>query len=213
MVLQNYVVIVFARVKLGQKSSTMRILNLFSRVRGALRLLMLKVINGGNLVLKSSLLSYNFCPNTKIRVSDGACVVMDTITTTDHVYLSVWKGILQIGKGCRFNRNDIVVVHSKIVIGDNTILGPNVCIYDHDHDFDHNGVIPGKYKTDDVHIGNKVWIGAGTIVLKGTQIGDNTIIGAGCIVKGDIPANSMVVARNRELIVTPLEEYTNKTSK
>ena len=46
-------------------------------------------------------------------------------------------------------------------------------------------------------IGKNVWIGANTVILRGTKIGDNCVIGAGTIVKGDFPENSIIV-QNRE---------------
>lgn len=42
-------------------------------------------------------------------------------------------------------------------------------------------------------IGNDVWIGAGSTILAGVTIGDHTVIGAGSVVKHDIPANVVAV--------------------
>ena len=44
-----------------------------------------------------------------------------------------------------------------------------------------------------VHIGNRVWIGAGAIILPGVTIGDDTVIGAGSVVTKDIPAGVVAV--------------------
>ena len=33
-----------------------------------------------------------------------------------------------------------------------------------------------------------MWIGSGAVILAGTTIGDNTVIGAGSVVKGNIPS-------------------------
>ena len=41
----------------------------------------------------------------------------------------------------------------------------------------------------DIHIGNKVWIGAGVVITKGVTIGDNSVVAAGAVVTHDIPAN------------------------
>ena len=49
-------------------------------------------------------------------------------------------------------------------------------------------------------IGNDVWIGAGAVILRGTTIGDKAVIGAGSIVKGNVPAGS-VFYQKRETII------------
>ena len=82
-------------------------------------------------------------------------------------------------------------------------MGPNACIYDHDHDF-RAGLDELRFKTEPVVIGKNCWIAAGTVILMGTTIGDNCMIGAGCILKGDIPANS-VVTQKRETVIRPWE--------
>ena len=49
-------------------------------------------------------------------------------------------------------------------------------------------------------IGDNTWIGAGTIILKGTSIGSNCVIGAGSVIKGDVKSNSIVIQkRNSEI--------------
>ena len=45
----------------------------------------------------------------------------------------------------------------------------------------------------DVHIGENVWIGAGTVILPGVSIGKNSVIGAGSVVTRDIPENVLAV--------------------
>ena len=51
----------------------------------------------------------------------------------------------------------------------------------------------------EVNIGNNVWIGWGSIILKGVTIGDNSIIAAGSVVVNDIPEN--VIAGGNPAIV------------
>lgn len=57
-----------------------------------------------------------------------------------------------------------------------------------------------------VRIGDNVWLGEGVTILKGADIGDNSIIGAGAVVTGHIPANSVAVGTPARVICT-LEEY------
>lgn len=108
--------------------------------------------------------------------------------------LSATRGLISISDSCFINRNCTIVAHDRIEIGYGTTIGPNVCIYDHDHDGN------GGYTSNPIVIGNNVWIGAGSIVLKGVVIGDNSVIGAGSVVTKNIPANK-VAYRNAEFLV------------
>lgn len=60
-----------------------------------------------------------------------------------------------------------------------------------------------------VQIGNNVFIGMGVTILMGTKIGNNCIIGADAVVKGNIPSNS-VVAGNPAKVICTLDEYIEK---
>ena len=44
-----------------------------------------------------------------------------------------------------------------------------------------------------VRIGSNVWIGAGSIILKGVSIGNDAVIGAGAVVTRDVPSAAKVV--------------------
>ena len=95
----------------------------------------------------------------------------------------------------------IITCRDHIEIGSGTQLGPNVMIYDHDHDFrDKNGIGAMHYRTSPIVIGKNVWVGANTVILRGTSIGDNAVIGAGCVIKGNIPANTVAVQKRETRI-------------
>lgn len=79
-----------------------------------------------------------------------------------------------------------------ITIKDNVLIADNCKIYDTDfHDIFNNQMV--KLNSDEpIVIGNKVWIGLDTIILKGTQISDNVVLGAGSVVAGNkLEANSV----------------------
>lgn len=57
--------------------------------------------------------------------------------------------------------------------------------------------------TRPVTLGDNVWLGLRTIVCKGVTIGDNSVIGAGSVVTGDIPAN-VVAAGNPARVIKRL---------
>lgn len=116
---------------------------------------------------------------------------------------AVKGGRILIGKGCFFNRYCILGCRKEILIGNHCIFGPNVLIYDHDHRYSTNGVING-YKTGSVIIEDGCWIGGNVTILRNTHIGEGSVIGAGCVVRGDIPAHSIVTS-GRELKIHPIE--------
>lgn len=99
----------------------------------------------------------------------------------------VKDGVLTLNSGYI---NDFVqiVCAKKITIGNNCAIARNVVIRDYDaHE------IEGSIKniSEEIIIGNHVWIASNVTILKGVHIGDGAIIAAGAIVTKDIPANSL----------------------
>lgn len=109
------------------------------------------------------------------------------ICVRDHAEVS-------IGNNSFINSNCIITAHSKIEIGENVEFGPHVYIFDHDHIYT-GGYKNREFVSDSIKIGNNVWIGANTIILRGTEIGDNCVIGAGSVIKGNYKANSLIIQR------------------
>lgn len=112
-------------------------------------------------------------------------------------------GKLSIGTRTYFNRYCIISAHQKIQIGTNCMFGPGVKIFDNNHRFSKEEGVSSSLKTDEIVIGDGCWIASDVIILKGTHIGDHCVVGAGCIVSGDIP-NSSLVKNKQSLEVTPI---------
>ena len=112
------------------------------------------------------------------------------------------NGTLIIGNYVSLGTNNTIVCLDEIKIGDNCEFGPNVAIFDHDHDFKtRDGLQLNKYNTSPISIGDNVWIGANSIILRGTTIGNNCVIAAGSIIKGNYPDNSIVVQKKDTQII------------
>jgi acetyltransferase-like isoleucine patch superfamily enzyme len=90
-----------------------------------------------------------------------------------------------------------IVAHQQITIGNNVKIGGGVCIYDTDfHSLDpksRQNVSDDKAqkRNKPVSIGDNVFIGAHSTILKGVSIGDNSIIGACSVVTRSIPENEI----------------------
>ena len=100
---------------------------------------------------------------------------------------------VHFGKGGYANFNLTLVDDTHIYVGDYTMLGPNVTIATAGHPILPELREKAYQYNSPVHIGRNCWLGAGVIVLPGVTIGDNTVIGAGSVVTGDIPANVVAV--------------------
>lgn len=115
---------------------------------------------------------------------------------------------LKIGKD--FKRLEGVIIDPShcyhITIGDNVTLAPRVHILAHDAS---TRMFLGKTRAANVTIGNKVFVGAGTVILPGVHIGNRVIIGAGSIVTKDIPDNSVAVG-NPAKVVYGIDNYLEK---
>lgn len=61
-------------------------------------------------------------------------------------------------------------------------------------------------------IGDNVFIGINSIILMGTKIGDNCIVGAGSVCSGEYPPNSVIAGNPAKVIIT-LEDYYSKRKK
>lgn len=104
-------------------------------------------------------------------------------------------GIIKIGN--HFGGSGVSIVSSlSVTIGNNVLCGTNVMIGDRN---DHEERYP-EWQPLPVVIGDNVWIGMNSIVMRGVTIGDNVIIGANSLVTKDIPANVIAVGSPCKII-------------
>lgn len=118
-------------------------------------------------------------------------------------------GQVIIGNNVFFNNNCSLNANEKISIGEGTLFGENVKVYDHNHCY-HDTERPIKtqgFTSSPVTIGKHCWIGSNVVILKGVSIGDNCVVGAGCVIYKDVPPNT-VVYNKQELVMKNLGNKT-----
>lgn len=81
--------------------------------------------------------------------------------------------------------------NGSIVIGARTMIGSHVAITSATHDSDAD-VMSGHVVTKPVRIGQDVWIGTHAVILPGVTIGDHAVVGAGAVVRTDVPPYAIV---------------------
>lgn len=104
------------------------------------------------------------------------------------------RGKLTIGENFGINSYSRIVTHEAIDIGNNVTIGQMVSILDHDHHFEieNQDMKLSGYDTSPVSIGNNVWIGDKSTILRGVTIGDNVVIGANTLINKNVPSNCVV---------------------
>jgi acetyltransferase-like isoleucine patch superfamily enzyme len=120
-----------------------------------------------------------------------------------------FDGELDIQDYVFINDNCNINCVSKITIGKNTKIAPNVCINDHDHNY--KGDTVEHLLKGEVIIGENVWIGSNVVILRNTVIGDNTVIAAGSIVKGTVPSNTLFVNNRENKLISITNKVVSKT--
>lgn len=109
-------------------------------------------------------------------------------------------GQIKIGDHFFANRNVSITAIDEITIGNRVQIANNVVMVDHNHDFREH---KGYFLSNKIVVEDNVWIGANCVVLMGTHIGENSVIAAGSVVKGDIPPNTVYVQK-KETSMLPL---------
>ena len=109
---------------------------------------------------------------------------------TKTIFSLAHGGSLQIGNNVGMS-NTTIVCHHQVIIEDDVRIGGSTKIYDTDfHSLDVEerlGRKPETVKTGPVRIKKGACIGAHCIILKGVTIGENSVIGAGSVVRKDVP--------------------------
>lgn len=133
--------------------------------------------------------------NTEIEVANRSLLKIGKgVYTRPRVVLSVREGAtLELGNGVFINRNTMITSRRSIIIEDGVTIGPNVCIYDHDHKV-HNR---SEYILQNVLVKKNVRNGSGAIILKGVTIGENAVVASDSVVTKDVPDNTILIQKRQ----------------
>jgi acetyltransferase-like isoleucine patch superfamily enzyme len=107
-----------------------------------------------------------------------------------------------IGDRCLIGKGSGIVGHRSIEIGDDVFTGHHVYITDANHGYEDTTLPIGKQFAPPrpVRVGAGSWLGHGTVVLPGADIGEHVAVGAGSVVTGALPAFSVAVGNPARVI-------------
>jgi bifunctional N-acetylglucosamine-1-phosphate-uridyltransferase/glucosamine-1-phosphate-acetyltransferase GlmU-like protein len=110
---------------------------------------------------------------------------------------------IEVGERCGLSGTTLCAAES-IAIGADCLFGADTLVTDNDHhalvaDLRLSKSMAGV-GVEPIKIGSRVFIGARAIILKGTSIGDDAIVGAGSVVAGDVPAKAIVIGNPARVV-------------
>jgi acetyltransferase-like isoleucine patch superfamily enzyme len=171
--------------------------------------------------LKATLKNISWGQNVTVDVNTSIINMGNAIRIGDNVYLrSISRGYqagmpfsttlltdvpgatIIIGNNARIN-GAYIHAQQSISIGSNCVIASGVNILDtNGHELYSTDRTKKRDTPAPVSIGNNVWVGLNAIILKGTTIGDNSVVSAGSVVKGEFPANSLIMGNPAQVVKT-----------
>lgn len=110
---------------------------------------------------------------------------------------------LKIGNNTDIGNNAFIVANNKVEIGSNVIMGPYVYISDHIHQFENVNKNLHQQPLSEggfVKIGDNVFIGIKACILPNVTVGERAVIGAGAVVRSNIPPYSVVAGNPAKVV-------------
>lgn len=117
------------------------------------------------------------------------------------------NGILEIGDKFNITAETAIICYKNIKFGNNNLISWENLFMDTDfHKVKELGKNEMTNKNKEISIGNNVWIGCRNIILKGTVISDNSIVGANSLLnKKFVKENIMIVGNPAKIIKENIE--------
>lgn len=136
-----------------------------------------------------------------IRGKTGKIRFSGKTTIRNFVTFNASNGLIEFGENVGVNSYCSINAQVSVTIGNNSMLGEGVRIYDHNHKFDGKSLMSKLgYDRAPVSIGENVWIGSNTVIMKGVKIGNNSVVGAGSIVTKDIPPRTCFIGKQQPVL-------------
>lgn len=151
-------------------------------------------------------------PNSEVKFGKGFIV-----NSGPEVGIGTTESKITVAAGAKLSIGDYtgisstsILVRNSVVIGNHVNLGGGTYINDSNHhstdwrDREDRNRDVNNAKTAPIVIGDLVFVGARSMILKGVTIGEKSIIAAGSVVVNDIPANC-IAGGNPAKVIKMLE--------
>jgi acetyltransferase-like isoleucine patch superfamily enzyme len=133
--------------------------------------------------------------NDGIRIGSGVFIGRNTI-------LSCKNGDITLGDRANIGFNCEIFSASQVTVGADAMLAAYGYVIGGDHEFGDASmpVTAQGRRSKGVSLGDGVWLGAGAKILDGVRIGAHAIVGAGAVVKVDVPEYAVAAGRPARIL-------------
>jgi acetyltransferase-like isoleucine patch superfamily enzyme len=133
------------------------------------------------------------------------CIIGEQVTLTVGMMPGLEFGpepVLRLGNGVVLGRGSHVIASQPVVFGAEVYCGPYVYVTSDNHSYDDPDQPIGKQwpRTAPVEIGSGSWLGAGAVILPGARLGRNVVVGAGSVVRGEVPDHAVVAGAPARIV-------------
>lgn len=137
----------------------------------------------------------------KIRASFGKMIINKCGTNTNFGKHARFSRFVSLGDNSGIGNR--AFLQGTVTIGKNVMMAEDVKIFTINHETSRTDIpmcMQGSQRERPVTIGNDVWIGSNVLILPGSKIGNGVILGAGCVVRNNIPDYAVVVGNPGQII-------------
>lgn len=126
----------------------------------------------------------------------------DTVIGSYSFLSTMPEAHIRIGARVLVNSFNVVGAGAHVLIEDDCIFAPYVQVTDSSHRFEHIEDSPRHDPgiSKEVKIGRGTWLGSGVKVLMGSQIGEGVVVGAGAVVRHNLPAMAIAVGMPAKIV-------------
>lgn len=162
-----------------------------------------KVIDASSTIHESAVINCNvFQLGKNSYIGPNVKITCKEFYAGDYLYIpgnvEVGRGgcngpnsIVRIGNGVGIFEGVVINPSEEVTIGNNVGIGADCLIWTHGAWLNPLDGFPASFQS--TSIGSNVWLPARSILLPGTNIGDNVVIGTGSLITKDIPSGALAM--------------------
>lgn len=130
----------------------------------------------------------------RLSATDGGAIEIDgNVYLGPYVQIIARGGRIIIGDDVHVGTGCILVSRKCITIGRDSLIAEYVVIRDQDHEYSKRPIRKSGFQIEPITIGQDCWLGCKSTVLRGSNMGNGSVVGAHSLVRGDIPSYTLSV--------------------